>query len=271
MPHQLAANETLNLSLIYLPNEIKDFDQGLVTIISDAQQQEKIEIPLTGSSFAPHIEVSANAIDFGTVAKGTGEAVELRIQNLGNVPLRIESLELLDDENQRFSFHPSSLDPIPASNSALLEIRYQAGEWGEDRGRLQIVHDDPTEQPVSVTLRARTPSPEVEIQPDFVTIQISGNTHSQTASIRIYNLGDEPLQIQKMQFQNETGSFSIDRQPVFPASVLPGNLNEGPFEWVILRFTQYMPTVDDRCTVTFWTDDPQEPTSVVKIIGTYTP
>jgi len=271
-PFTLQPGDTENVNLSYIPQAIDDGDIGTLSIESDAESQEQIEVAMLGESFAPHIVVDTTALNYGTVSQGADPSLSFTISNDGNDDLNITGMSLSQLGSQKFVPDPVSIDqPIAPLGSVTVEVTYLADDRGDDDGTLRIDHDDPLERPVFIQLHGRTPAPDVEVIPDFVTIQISGISHTQTADIKIYNLGDEDLRITGLQFDNPDGSFSIDSQPSYPAIVPPGDIQNGPFEPITLRFTQDVATVDDQATLTFSTDDPDEATVVVQAVGTYSP
>lgn len=272
IPLLMQPGDQANVNLSYIPQAIDDGDSGVLTIESDAESQETVDVLLEGSSYAPHITVDHLALNFGTVSIGADPSLSFTITNEGNDDLNIAEMALSQVGSQKFILEPASIDaPIAPLDSVTVDVTFMADDRGDDEGGVRIDHDDPLEHPVFIQLRGRTPAPDVEIIPDFVTIQISGVSHSQTANIRIYNLGDEDLRLTGMAFDNPDGSFSIDEQPTYPAIVPPGVVPDGPVETIVVRFTKDTATVDDQATLTFSTDDPDEPTVVVTVNGTYTP
>ncbi len=272
VPFTLNPDDKVNVNLSYIPQAIDDGDEGLLTIESDAESQERIDVPLLGSSYAPHIVVSTTALSYGTVSQGADPTLSFTISNEGNADLNVSGMELSQVGSQKFDLDPPAIDqPIAPWDTVEVRVTYIADDRGDDDGTLRIDHDDPLERPVFIQLHGRTPAPDVEIVPDFVTINISGASHTQTVDIRIYNLGDEDLRVFGMEFDNPYGSFSIDAQPPYPAIVAPGVEPAGPFETVTVRFTKDTPTVVDQATLTFTTDDPDEETLMVVVNGTYSP
>ena len=75
-----------------------------------------------------------------------------------------------------------------------------------------------------------------------------------------------------MAFDNPYGSFSIEDGPVsYPVTIPHGSSPDWPEETLSVRFTKDTTTVEDECTLTFTTDDPDEESVIVTVQGTYTP
>jgi hypothetical protein len=277
VPITLNPDEDTKVHLAYTPQLIDDADEGLFTIESDAQSQEHIEVPLLGSSHAPAIEVSTTALNFGTVSIGADPTLPFTIKSVGTDPLTISEMKLSQTGSHKFSFDPQSIpDPIDPQGQVEVRVTYIADDRGDDAGTLQISHDDPLERPVFITLQGRTPCPDVDVQPDYITIQIAKDSHSQSTPIRIFNVGDENLLVTGHEFvsdPNNDGYFTVDSEPSYPATVAPGSVPAGPYESLVIRYDHpdSNATVDDNCTITFSTDDPDEEKVVVTVVGTYSP
>ncbi|HUU01407.1 MAG TPA: choice-of-anchor D domain-containing protein [Myxococcota bacterium] len=271
-PLILNPGDDTKIHLSYTPQLVDDSDEGTLRIESDAESQKIMDVPLLGSSHAPRIEVSTTALNFGTVSQGANPTLPFSIKSTGNDPLTITELRLTDTGSQKFVFNPLTItDPISPLDEVEVRVTYIADDMGDDDGALMIRHDDPLQSSVFVQLHGRTPSPDVDIRPDNLTIRIAHDSHQQTADIKIFNVGDEDLSVNGMDFSNPDGSFEIVSEPVWPATVGQGSIPAGPFETVQVKFEKYTQTADDECSLTFYTNDPDEGTVVVTVIGSYTP
>jgi hypothetical protein len=277
VPLTLNPGDDTKVHFAYTPQLIDDADEGTFTIESDAQSQEHMEVPLLGSSHAPAIEVSTLALNFGTVSIGADPSLPFTIKSVGTDPLSITELKLSQTGSQKFTFVPVSIDdPIDPLDQVEVWVTYIADDRGDDAGVLQISHDDPLTRPVFIQLQGRTPCPDVDVRPDFITIQIAKDSHSQSTDIRIYNVGDENLLVTGHDFVNKAdndGYFTVESSPTYPATVAPGAIPAGPYETLVIRYDHpdSTATVDDSCTITFSTDDPDEQQIVVTVVGTYSP
>ena len=276
-PPTLNPGEDTKVHLSYTPLLIDEGDEGTFTIESDAASQEHMEVPLLGSSHAPAIEVSTTALNFGTVSQGADPSLPFTIKSVGTDPLNITEMKLSEVGSQKFTFLPASIDtPIDPLSEVEVWVTYIADDRGDDAGTLQINHDDPLARPVFIQLQGRTPCPDVNVQPDYITIQIAKEAHSQSVTIRIFNEGDEDLLVTGHDFVSDPdndGYFTIEDSPIYPATVAPGSVPAGPFEPLVLRYDHpdSTATVDDNCRITFFTDDPDEASVPVNVVGTYSP
>jgi len=272
LPASLSAGEQLRVNLSYTPQEIDDADRGSLLVESNAANQEQIEVPLNGSGFAPHIEVEPTSLDFGLVSLGERPVETFTITNSGNHELQVTSMQLSATGSQQFSLSPAQLAaPLQPLAQAQVEVTYLADHRGADDGSIVIQHDDPLQPSVFVQLHGRTPAPDIDVRPDNLTMRLANQAHSQSAEIRIYNIGDEDLQVDNIDFDNPDGTFSITSQPQWPATVAPGVIPDGPYQALEVTFETYQQTAGDTCQITIHSDDPDEPGVVVTVIGTYTP
>ncbi len=264
----LEKNEEALVNLAYRPHEIDDADRGELHIESDAPSQESLNVPLQGSSHAPAIVVEPLSLDFGTVQLGSREKKSFFIRSQGNDPLTIRQMGLSATGSQLFSLSPATIpDPIQPLASQEVAVTYLADYAGDDDGQVIIQHDDPLSAVVFVQLHGRTPCQDIDVVPDHLTIRLANQSHSQVADIEIFNRGDAPLQVEGLDFSNPDGSFSIVSEPPWPATVDPAG-NPAVFQ---VQFEKYQQTADDTCQITVHSDDPDEESVVVTVIGVYTP
>ncbi|HOX43201.1 MAG TPA: choice-of-anchor D domain-containing protein [Myxococcota bacterium] len=271
VPLTLTAGQEQRLHLTYTPQALDDADQGTLTLESDADSQEHLEVPLSGASFGPHIEVSTTALNFGTVSEGANPSLPISISNSGNQELHVTALELSDTGSQKFELAPASVpDPIQPGGSVQVLVTYLADDRGDDDGTLRILHDDPLERPVFVQLHGRTPEPDVFVKPVLISFQLSGTSQTQSKDIRVFNLGDEDLVVTGYRFDNPDGLFSLDVEPSFPATVEPGADPAGPYAEFIVSYNPSGPG-QSECQLTILTDDQDEPETPVHLTGSYSP
>jgi|GEM_PF-1982532 len=277
LPIVMTPGKSTSVHLLYTPQDRHASDSGVLTVESTASSQEHMEVGLTGSAHAPHIELSTGAINFGTVTQGSNPTLSFVIRSTGDDPIQIISMTQSSSESPKFVLQPESVpDPIPPGSQVEVRVTYQADDKGDDHNRITIMHDDPLERVKIVELSGRTPCPDIDVEPDFVSFQLARESHTQTVDIRFYNLGDEELRLTSMQFDNPDGSFSLENQPGLPATVppsanLPCQKPDCPFVSVTLRFTKDTPTVDDTCSLIVASDDPDEASVTITAVGSYTP
>lgn len=277
LPIVMTPGKSTSVHLLYTPQDRHPSDSGTLTVESTAASQEHMEIALDGSSHAPRIELSTEAINFGTVTQGSNPTLSFFIRSTGDDPLIIRSMTQSSAESPKFALMPATIaDPIPAGAQVEVRVTYNADDKGDDHNRITILHDDPLERVKTVELSGRTPCPDIDVEPDFVSFQLARESHTQTVDIRFYNLGDEELRLTSMQFDNPRGSFSLENQPGLPATVpaspnFPCQKPDCPFAAVTLRFSKDTPTVDDTCSLIVGSDDPDEASVTITAVGSYTP
>ncbi len=272
-PFDMVPQDEVKIHLSYTPQAIDDDDRGNLLIESNALSQEQINVGLLGNSHAPHIEVDTTALNFSTVSLGSRPSLPFHILSTGNDPLNITEISLTQTSDEFFSWSPVTIDdPIAPGDQVEIQVTFLADERGDSEGSLRIEHDDPLERPVFIALHGRTPAPVAQVDSEFITFRLAGNSTSQSQEIHIYNIGDEDLLVLGCLFDNPDGSFFIDSAPGYPATVgKNGDLLGGPFAIVDLRFQPTGATVGDTCSLTFTTDDPETETIAVEVLGTYSP
>ena len=85
-------------------------------VLTDPAQTPAPSFSLTGSSIGPHIEVSPDFIDFGTIQQPPSIA-EFRVRNIGTHNLNITSVEVRDTRSFAVVYHQHRSPSPPARSS----------------------------------------------------------------------------------------------------------------------------------------------------------
>jgi hypothetical protein len=120
----------------------------------------------TGAAFAcltcaPHINVSPQAIDFGTVASGSSATAQVTIANSGTDVLRVSSLALSGSADFTLgAAAPATPFEVAVGGSVQVPVVYTPSGQNTDTGNLAIASNDPNQATVTVSLAGREPAPQ---------------------------------------------------------------------------------------------------------------
>ncbi len=128
---------------------------GTLRFTTNDDSRASVSIPLLGRGVevaTPEIAVSAQALDFGTVAANQTKDLTLRVWNRGPGPLTIGALRLT---NSAFSL-PDGASPfsLRAAEERQIRLRFRAASTTGAAGTLTIESDDPVKPSVAVALVA---------------------------------------------------------------------------------------------------------------------
>ena len=151
-PQTVSSGNSLNIPLIYKPVESGSLNTT-VTIESNDIINPQVDVTLEGNAVydGPHISVSAVSHDYGNVRMNATTRWFLQIENTGNEQLEISGIDLY---NSGFYYDPGILFPVYINVLQTVDIGFwfNPGEPGALSATAIISHNDPTQDPVAISL-----------------------------------------------------------------------------------------------------------------------
>ena len=182
-----------------------------VTIESSDNAMPIYEVKVNGSarnSLPAIISISPDSLHFGETAIGTAKTAYFWISNLGEEPLSIENIS---SDNDRFNVYQTTLTVYPGYPKAV-GTTFSPTVAGKDSGLLTILSNDSENEAVHVKLtgtgRTLTP-PQMVVSPRSIDFGSAATTGSLTKAFTIYNEGEMPLDVTKIELAPANTSFSI--------------------------------------------------------------
>ncbi len=251
------------IDVTYTPDDDVD-DAGTLLIHCNDPDTPLVEIPLTGAlQPAPDIELIPTQLLFGDVPIGSSVTMESEIWSLGADTLELGTLTLIAGTEFVIDVDPSGavLDP---GDSTTVTVTYTPTDMTADVGEIEIPSNDPDENPATLLLAGQhEPIPDIEVDPlsvDFGTVDVGTTSSDQ---VLVSNVGTGDLQVDMPVLTGST-DFAIS------AAQFPISIPAGGAEIVLV---DYSPSdfTDDTGEITITSDDPDEPTVVVALLGAHVP
>jgi len=258
----LAPGGTADLELTFEPDSDALF-VGSVVVASDDPDTPQVTVALVGEGITPEIDVLPTQLDFGLLDIGQTSAMDLEIRNQGSADLELGGLLLDAGAEFGLDLDPSGVVLAPG-DSTFATVSYTPVDLTPDSGELQIPSNDLDEPLVVVpVLGAHDPIADIHVDPallDFGAVDVGV---SATGTVTVLNQGtgdlwvDEPTLTGDSEFSLDTGAF--------PCTLGPGESAPLP--------VTYLPAdaSDDAATITVESDDPDQPSVQVALVGTPTP
>ena len=135
----------------------------------------------------PLFNVLSENIDFGEVSVGDPAVSRLRVENRGNVPVRVETAI---SDNSAFRVLSALPLEIGIAQTADIEIVFDPVQAGSIEGVITLTTDDSRTPTVAVTVRGLGAEPSIGLFPaDVLIFDPTFMGRSQVLSVRIDNLG----------------------------------------------------------------------------------
>lgn len=202
---QLSNEQSKQVWVTFAPNDLVTFN-GKLTIISNDPVADSLEVTVTGvgrDSTVQNIELSANSLQFGTIAKNNSKLLYLTVHNRGERNLVLDSISTLSN-NSAFTPQRTNLT-VPGLSSMQFNVSFTPSEIGAYSDSLKILSNDPQKKILYVKLTGtgRAPLPQ-DIYVDTQTLNF-GNVaigRARARSFWVQNRGEQNLTINRISVDN---------------------------------------------------------------------
>ncbi|MBK5291362.1 MAG: choice-of-anchor D domain-containing protein [Acidobacteriia bacterium] len=191
-----------------------------------------LSVPLRGEATTPQssvVQLSAAALDFGTVNIGQSKDLTLLVTNGGNVALQASGLNV---SNVVFQAGPSLFTVAPGAQMAVT-VRFLSANGGAQAGIFSMTTNDPERRlvqiPVSGVAVAPVGLPAMDVNPASLLFVAATLGQSRELTLTVRNSGAALLRVESVSSSN--AAFRAVA-PLFPFSLQPGAQQD-----VTVRFT----------------------------------
>jgi hypothetical protein len=151
-PFSVPAGGGVTLTVTYTPGDTGT-DVGCLQIASNDPDENPIALAVDGSGQqqttpTPDINLNPSSLNFNTVFLGDSSSLSARIENLGTADLNVSMIDRCAGTGSEFTWSPTAAFVVPAGGNHSLVVIYTPLDEGVDLGCLEIVSDDPDENPV---------------------------------------------------------------------------------------------------------------------------
>ena len=250
---------TATVELTYEPVDV-GLDSGTLWIPSDDMDEPLIEIPIQGEGFVEQdIELDPASLSFGPLEAGDDQELSAVIANLGSGDLNLGPATLSGDPEFSLVVDPSG-GTVPPGDDVELEVRFAPTGDGLFSGTVEITSDDPDEPVLQLALAGGAyVLPDIEVDPDEIEFGLVDVGLSVVDTVVVRNVGAGSLIVSAVQL---SGSAEL----AMSAPDLPGVIPAGDQVSVEVTYTP-LDEASDVGSLTFHSDDPDEPEIEVELIG----
>lgn len=239
---------------------------GTMTVASDDVVDPSLAVSLAGNgtstSAIPDINLPVVSYNFGDVYIGKSATGYIAIQNVGTADLTVSGLTLSGSGD--YAIGSSAPLVVAPSRQVVVPVTFTPTVTGAAAGTLTIDSDDPDEASLAVSLSANGLQGTADINLPAVTFNfgdvVVGTT--QSGYIAIQNVGTAELTVTGLSF---SGSADLVLRTAAPFTVAAGRQ-------VMVR-VDFTPSATGPVTgtLTVDSDDPDEPSLTVDVLGNGAP
>ncbi len=211
----------------------------------------------------PDITVTPTAVDFGEVPALYGQTAEVTIINSGLAKLNIERIDVESSPGSVFSVDQAG--PLTLSNDeqVVLYVGFSPETYTDYTGSVTIWSDDEEHGSLVIPLSGTgvyAPTPDIDLQPQVIDFGNVSPPLFSYGTLQVVNLGGASLTLGNLE-QHGSGAFALVGED-------PSGYNIPAGQTLTLVYA-YTPTHEDgdNGTVEFPSDDPDEPTVTLTLLG----
>lgn len=253
----LAPGASRLLIITFRPDQLDSVNTRM-GIVSNSSGTDTSWVNLTGrgrTALPQAIRISADTLDFGTVAQNRYKILELGVQNVGEAVLNVSSISTSDDRfsvsDNNFILQPGQLRMVP--------VIFEPTRVGEYAEEMTILSDDANNPSKTVNLIAegRKLIPQsLSLVPESVNFPAVGIGLRAEQIVKMQNPGERTLRIDAITSDNSHFAINLD-----DINVLPDSSEE-----LLIHFTP-TDTGTFQGTITFESDAPGQETVELPLVG----
>ncbi len=248
---------TQALQLTFAPTAAGKKDGSLKLYSNDPAQRE-LEVRLTAEGSRPVLKLSPTEIDFQGALLKTSKSQNLKVENTGDAPLKVEKLSLAGDGAAAYSLASTNVE-VAAGQSQDVQISFKPEQAGTLNASVSVVSNDSKNSPASVALKGIGQRPQLELSASAKDFGEKMCSVESKETLELKNIGDVNLEITAIDKTGE--AFDFKRSEGF-LSPLP------PEKTTSLELI-FKPTSEGPASggLTIKTNDPLQPENKVSLKG----
>jgi hypothetical protein len=157
-PFTVAPKKALKLEVSYTPVDA-GVDKGCLEIASDDPKRPIVKLSLRGRAEddappvdGPDIDLKPDFLDFGEVPIGSSATRSVKVKNKGTEPLEGVMVGWCFETSPEFTWDRTDMFSVPPDENVKVAVTYSPTDEGTDEGCLNIVSNDPFENPAVLDL-----------------------------------------------------------------------------------------------------------------------
>jgi len=231
LPVQLSPNNSVELSVTFAPpltGEDRKFESRL-RFVTDHEETNNRYSLVIGHARNSMLTLQPGVLNFGWVAVGQKQAMDLQLKNNGTQALTFESIMLVDGHPD-VSLLGAPTEPgmiLQPFESLILTLIFQPSEIVSTTdgllGKLKILSNDFVLPERDLPIHGRSAEPSLSIVPsEVVDFGIVGLGYQHKRTVKLVNMGQVPLTITDVLLAKDTPeAFYVAATPKLPVSLAP--------------------------------------------------
>ncbi|MDP8237850.1 MAG: choice-of-anchor D domain-containing protein [Candidatus Hatepunaea meridiana] len=201
-------DESAELTVTFAPEEAGEFE-GVLTITTDDENAEEIEIPLSGESVGPVIWVNRRTLHFGEVGINQSRELSISIRNRGLLDLVISDISVNVD---CFSIDFEEEFTLEPDQRRTVNITFTPENSREYEGSLTITSNDPNNSEYVLIIDGTGVGPVIDVEPERLNFGEVGIELSEELTLTINSVGLADLTVSNITTDGECFSVNFEEE-----------------------------------------------------------
>ncbi|NQU06425.1 MAG: choice-of-anchor D domain-containing protein, partial [Calditrichaeota bacterium] len=249
----LEPEDEREFTVTFAPEESGEFEAAL-TITSDDEDNQEIEVPLVGVGLGPVIGFEPQALEFGEVGINVESELFLTLSNQGLNDLVISNIS---SNNEVFTIDFEDEITIEPTTDTEISVTFTPNESSEFNGLLTITSNDQENEEITVELTGEGVGAVLWYHPRSLVFGTVGIDISSEATVNFRNRGLIDLIISDFSNENEVFTTNFENE----LTIEPNEYNS-----LTVTFTPIL-GIEYHDTLTFSTNDPDNEAAIIPLSG----
>ncbi len=209
----------------------------------------------------PDLAIAAQEVDFGEVKVGETAEQEFQIINAGKAVLRIQELNILDNDDAMYTIDQQSMEIAP-QEIANVNLSFSPVEFMDYSRTLEIISNDeenPSFNLPIIGIGGDGPNPDLVLDTNFLDFGEVPTGEDKMLYFTVHNQGDADLEIGST-LQSGSGAFNIIGD--LDQAILAPGVQTG----IVVHYTPFQDNGDSG-SLSIPSNDPEEETVTIELMG----
>ncbi|MCF7809460.1 choice-of-anchor D domain-containing protein [bacterium] len=237
----LEPEEDREITVTFSPEERGEFE-GSLTITSNDEENDEIQVTLLGEGVGPVFYVHPRALDFGVVGIDESAEITISFRNQGLLDLIMSGFS---NNNEAFTFDIEDEVTLEPDENYGLTVTFTPADGIVYLDTLIFTTNDPDKETVTIPMSGRGMGAVIIANPDTVRFGEVGRNRSSERVVTIRNEGEIDLEISEIFVEGRF--FSIDLDSIYviePEGALECAVTFAPEEIGDFRATLFISSND---------------------------
>jgi hypothetical protein len=232
LPLEVQPGESFDCTLAYAPQPGLADQTHLARLVvrADHPVVDRLAVPVSGLARHPGLKLDPARLDFGWLAVGKSDFLNVTLSNTGARPIAVSRLDGVTSADVSLIGAPAAPFTLAAGEGVGFVLRFAPpAPVGPALGVLEVESDDVRNVPVrSIPVTGRAAYPSLALYPpDVIDFGVVAALHRVERRLRVVNEGEVPVRVEAISTTADSApGFRVASAPALPFTLARGGTAE---------------------------------------------